>query len=477
MSANDWELVVGLEVHVQLKTTTKIFCGCLTSFGEAPNTNTCPVCLGLPGALPVLNAHAVTLAVRASLALGCEIQPRSVFARKNYFYPDLPKGYQISQFDRPLALGGWLPAGEGRRIGITRVHMEEDAGKSIHDRFAGWSAIDLNRAGTPLIEIVSEPDLRSGAEAREYLLRLKEILEYTDVSDANMEEGSLRVDANVSIRPRGDATLGTKTEIKNMNSFAAAERAIEVEFARQVRLREAGERVVSQTLLWDGAANTVRPQRSKEESHDYRYFPDPDLPPLDLDPSWIEAQRATLPELPAARRARLVSQHGISAADAAVLTGAAPLADYFEAVASAHGDGRAAATWVMGDVLAWLNDRKLEIRDVPLPPAGLAGVLDLVRDGAVSRTAARQVFFAMMEERGARPALAVADALGLRQVSDDGALLGWVDAVMADHPDEVRRLRDGEQKLLGVLVGQVMKRSGGRADPKRVNQLLRERLG
>jgi aspartyl-tRNA(Asn)/glutamyl-tRNA(Gln) amidotransferase subunit B len=423
----------------------------------------------------VLNGRAVSLAARAALALGCSVQARSVFARKNYFYPDLPKGYQISQFDRPLALGGWLPVGEGRRIGITRVHMEEDAGKSIHDRFAGWSAIDLNRAGTPLIEIVSEPDLRSGAEAREYLLRLKEILEYTDVSDANMEEGSLRVDANVSIRPRGEDTLGTKTEIKNMNSFAATERAIDVEFQRQVRLREAGERVISQTLLWDGAANTVRPQRSKEESHDYRYFPDPDLPPLDLDATWIEARRAELPELPAARRDRLVAQHGIPAADAGVLTGSAALADYFEALAAAHGDGRVSSTWVMGDLLAWLNDRKLGIREAPVAPASLAGLLDLVRDGALSRTAARQVFFAMMDEQGARPAAAVADALGLRQVSDDGALIAWVDAVMADHPDEVRRLRDGEQKLLGVLVGQVMKRSGGRADPKRVNQLLRER--
>lgn len=475
MSATDWELVVGLEVHVQLKTTTKIFCGCLTSFGDPPNQNTCPVCLGLPGALPVLNAHAVWLAVRASLALGCAVQPRSVFARKNYFYPDLPKGYQISQFDRPLALGGSLPVGAGRRIGITRVHMEEDAGKSIHDRFPGWSAIDLNRAGTPLIEIVSEPDLRSGAEAREYLLRLKEILEYTAVSDANMEEGSLRVDANVSVRPRGEATLGTKTEIKNMNSFAAAERAIEVEYQRQVRLRESGERIVSQTLLWDAAANTVRPQRSKEESHDYRYFPDPDLPPLDITPEWIEARRTELPELPAARRERIGTQWGVSAADALVLTGSAALADYFETVAGAHGDGRAAATWVMGDVLAWLNDRKLAIGEVPLAPQSLAALLDLVRDGVISRTAARQVFFALMDERGARPALAVADALGLRQVSDDGALREWVDAVLGDHPDEVRRLQAGEQKLLGVLVGQVMKRSGGRADPKRVNQLLRER--
>jgi aspartyl-tRNA(Asn)/glutamyl-tRNA(Gln) amidotransferase subunit B len=475
MTATDWELVVGLEVHVQLKTQTKIFCGCATSFGAAPNANTCPVCLGLPGALPVLNAESVRLAARASLAVGCTVQERSVFARKNYFYPDLPKGYQISQFDRPLATGGWLPVGDGRRIGITRVHMEEDAGKSIHDRFAGWTAIDLNRAGTPLIEIVSEPDLRTTAEAREYLGRLKEILEYTDVSDANMEEGSLRVDANVSVRPRGSPTLGTKTEIKNMNSFSAVERAIDVEYARQVSLLESGARVVSQTLLWDAGAQAVRPQRSKEESHDYRYFPEPDLPALVLEESWIEALRGALPELPAGRRQRLVAAWGLAAADAGVLTATVALADYYEALAAAHRDGKAAATWVMGDVLAWLNERKLGIGEFPLVPTTLAGLLDLVRDGVVSRTAARQVFFVMLEERGARPALVLADALGLRQVSDDGALQGWVDAVIAEHPDEVRRLLAGEQKLLGVLVGQVMKRSGGRADPKRVNQLLRDR--
>ncbi len=475
MSATTWELVVGLEVHVQLKTTTKIFCGCLTSFGEAPNANTCPVCLGLPGALPVLNGHAVLLATRAALALGCTVQARSIFARKHYFYPDLPKGYQISQFDQPLATGGGLPVAGGRRIGITRVHMEEDAGKSMHDRFPGWSAIDLNRAGTPLIEIVSEPDIRTSAEAREYLLRLKEILEYTDVSDANMEEGSLRVDANVSVRPAGASTLGTKTEIKNMNSFAALERAIDVECARQVARLDRGERIVSETLLWDADSSTVRPQRSKEESHDYRYFPEPDLPPLVLTADWIASRRAELPELPAARRERMVSQWGIASGDAAVLSATAGLADYYEAVAGAHGDGKAAATWVMGDVLAWLNDRRLDLSAFPLVPQALGGLLDLVRDGVVSRTAARQVFFAMLDEGGARTAVDVADALGLRQVRDDGALQGWVQEVLAAHAAEVQRIRDGEQKLLGVLVGQVMKRSGGRADPRRVNELLRER--
>ncbi len=474
-AATNWELVIGLEVHVQLKTATKIFCGCAASFGAEPNAHTCPVCLGLPGALPVLNARAVELAARISLALGCTVHETSGFARKNYFYPDLPKGYQISQFDRPLATGGGLPVGDGRFIGISRVHMEEDAGKSIHDRYPGWSAIDLNRAGTPLVEIVSEPDLRTSAEAREYLLRLREILLYTDVSDANMEEGSLRVDANVSIRPRGSATFGVKTEIKNMNSFSSVERAIDVECARQVERLESGARVVSQTLLWDATRNSVRPQRSKEESHDYRYFPEPDLPPLQLAASTIAEWRGGLPELPAARRTRLVNSWGITPADAMVLTSSSPLADFYEGVATAHRDGKAAAAWVMGDVLAWLNDHGGTIEAFALAPASLAGLLDLVRDNVVSRTAARQVLFAMIEEKGARPAMTVADALGLKQVSDDGALAAWVDAVIADHPAEVTRLRAGESKLLGVLVGQVMKRSGGRADPRRVNELLRER--
>ena len=469
-----WELVIGLEVHVQLKTATKIFCGCSTSFGDAPNRNTCPVCLGLPGALPVLNEHAVELAARTSLALGCTVHPLSVFARKNYFYPDLPKGYQISQFDLPIATGGHIDVASGARIGITRVHMEEDAGKSVHDRFPGVSAIDLNRAGTPLVEIVSEPDLRTAADARDYLLRLKAILEYTEVSDANMEEGSLRVDANVSIRPRGTETLGTKTEIKNMNSFSAVERAIEVEYARQVALLVAGERVVSQTLLYDANRNEVRAQRSKEESHDYRYFPEPDLPPLRLEGEWIEAQRALLPELPAARRSRLQSEYGIGEVDAGVLCAARALADYYEAVARASGDGKAAATWVMGPVQAFLNAQKLAIAACPVAAGELARLLYLVRDGTVSRTAAKKVFDLLCVEPGAT-ARAVAEREGLVQVSDDGALAAWVDQVCAAHPDELRRFAGGEKKLVGVLVGAVMKASGGRADPKRVNQLLAER--
>jgi aspartyl-tRNA(Asn)/glutamyl-tRNA(Gln) amidotransferase subunit B len=473
------ELVVGLEVHVQLKTTTKIFCPCPTDFGAEPNANTCPVCLALPGALPVLNAHAVQLAVRTALALECAVHPVSVFARKQYFYPDLPKGYQISQFDQPIATNGRLVIGvreDGtpRVIGITRAHMEEDAGKSVHDRFPGASAIDLNRAGMPLVEIVSEPDLRTPAEAREYCLRLKEILAYCEVSDANMEEGSLRVDANVSIRPRGATTLGTKTEIKNMNSFSGVERAIAAEFERQVALVESGATVVQQTLLWDASRQEVRPARSKEGSHDYRYFPDPDLPPLVLSPLWIAAQRATLPELPAARRARLQERFGLPAYDAGVLTATRALADYYERVAAVHGDGKVAANWVMGEVLARLNEGGRTIADFDVAPDALAALLDLVRDGTVSNNAAKRVLDLMASGGGAPRE--IAEREGLLQVRDDAALAAWVDEVWDAHPDETRRLAAGETKLLGVLVGAVMKRSGGRADPRRVNQLLNAKL-
>ncbi len=476
--ADRWELVVGLEVHVQLKTRTKIFCPCPTDFGAPPNANTCPVCLALPGALPVLNAHAVQLAVTAALALGCTVHRTSVFARKNYFYPDLPKGYQISQFDQPIATAGELAIGddaEGTRrvIGITRAHMEEDAGKSVHDRFAERSAIDLNRAGTPLVEIVSEPDLRTPAEAREYCVRMKEILEYTEVSDANMEEGSLRVDANVSVRPIGATTLGTKTEIKNMNSFSGVERAIAVEYERQCRLIEEGGTVVQQTLLWDANKQEVRPARSKEGSHDYRYFPDPDLPPLVLDGAFVQASRDALPELPAARRARLQETFGLSAYDAGVLTASRALADYFEGVATAHGDGRLAANWVMGEVLAYLNNAGLAIAECSVTPQSLASLLGLVRDGTVSNSAAKRIFAVMIQDGGA-PA-EIAEREGLVQVRDDDALAAWVDEIWNAHPDETARLIAGEKKLLGVLVGAVMKRSGGRADPRRVNQLLAER--
>jgi aspartyl-tRNA(Asn)/glutamyl-tRNA(Gln) amidotransferase subunit B len=430
----------------------------------------------------VLNARAVELATKAALALGCTVNPVSVFARKNYFYPDLPKGYQISQFDRPLALGGTVVIGEDQdgapiTVRVTRVHMEEDAGKSVHDRFADATAIDLNRAGTPLVEIVSEPDLRSSAEAGAYLRALRQLIRYVGASEASMEEGSLRVDANVSVRPRGDTALGTKTEIKNVNSFSGVERALEVEFARQCALVDGGGRVEQQTMLWDQAREEVRPARSKEGSHDYRYFPDPDLPPLVLTKEWIDAQRQSLPELPAARRARLQKEFALGARDAEVLTADPALADYFEAVARGSGDAKAAANWVMRDVLSELNDsgRTLEEFALVVRPLDLAALLRLVGDGTVSRSAAARVF-ALMAKSGEEPRV-VAEREGLLQVSDDAPLRAWVDEVWAAHPDEAARFAAGDRKLQGFLVGLVMKASRGSADPKKVNALLLEKAG
>jgi aspartyl-tRNA(Asn)/glutamyl-tRNA(Gln) amidotransferase subunit B len=473
-------MVVGLEVHVQLKTRTKAFCGCSTDFGAPPNSNTCPVCLALPGALPVLNEHAVELAVRAALGLGCRIDPISVFARKNYFYPDLPKGYQISQFDQPLAVGGSVVIGQSEkgtdlRIGITRLHMEEDAGKSIHDRYPGETAIDLNRAGVPLIEIVSEPDIRDSAAAGAYLRTLKQILQYLDVSDVSMEEGSLRVDANISVRPPGQTKLGTKTEVKNMNSFSAVEKALEAEYARQCALLDSGGKVEQQTLLWDGARETVRPSRTKEGSHDYRYFPEPDLRPLMLDSKWVDHARKDLPELPAARKARLVAEYGLTTVEVEQLTADPALAQYFEEAARAAGDGKAAYNWVMGEVQATLRSSGEEIGRFRVRPADLAQLIKLVRDGTISHTAAKRVFTEMVAT--GKPAAQVAADEGLVQVGDESAIATWVDEVLGEHPEEAARYLAGEKKLQGVLVGFVMKKSKGRADPKRVNQLLSSRGG
>ena len=471
----DWETVVGLEVHMQLRTRSKMFCACSTAFGDPPNTNVCPVCLGLPGALPVPNAEAVRLGAQAALALGCTLHHESVFARKNYFYPDLPKGYQISQFDRPLATGGEVhfDSAERGRVAVTieRLHLEEDAGKSLHDRVPGRTAVDLNRAGVPLAEIVSGPDLRSPAEARAYLTALRQILLYTGASDCSMEEGSLRVDANLSIRRPGDPNLGTKTEVKNMNSFANVERALEAERARQIGLVESGRPVRQVTLLFDAATGSVRPTRSKEESHDYRYFPDPDLPPLQLTPEWECEQRDALPELPDARRRRFETALGLASYHAGVVSSDRALADYFEAVVAAGAEPRAAANWVAGDVMTGYNERG----EFGVAPGRLAGLIALERDGVVSLQAARRVF-AELASGDAEPR-DVAERLGLVQVRDQGALAAWVDEVVAAHPAEAARYRAGETKLMGFFVGQVMKQSGGKADPKGVQPMLKQRLG
>jgi len=470
----EWETVIGLEVHVQLGTRSKMFCACSTAFGEPPNVNVCPVCLGLPGALPMPNGEAIRLAVRAALALDCTIHRRSVFARKNYFYPDLPKGYQISQFDRPLATGGHLGIESPDRgpieVSIERLHVEEDAGKSLHDRIPGKTAVDLNRAGVPLAEIVSGPDLRSPAEARAYLLAIRQLLVYGGVSECSMEKGSLRVDANVSIRLSDNAPLGTKTEIKNLNSFANVERALEAERARQQTLLESGGRVEQVSLTFNAATGQVRPMRSKEESHDYRYFPDPDLPPLVLGEEWIEAVRRELPELPAAKRARLAAQYGLPAYDAGVLASERVIVDYFEVVVAAGADPKAAANWIMTEALTGFN----QLGRFAVTPERLAGLLGLVANGTVSLQAAKKVFVEMAATRD--DPRATAERLGLVQVRDEGSLLGWVAEVLAAHPKEVARYRAGETKLLGFLTGQVMKRSGGKADPKGVQPVLAKAL-
>jgi aspartyl-tRNA(Asn)/glutamyl-tRNA(Gln) amidotransferase subunit B len=471
----EWETVIGLEVHVQLRTRTKMFCACRTTFGDPPNTNVCPVCLGLPGALPVPNAEAVRLGAAAALALGCTVHRASVFARKNYFYPDLPKGYQISQFDQPLATGGRVTfeSPERGRIqaGITRLHLEEDAGKLVHDRFPGKTAVDLNRAGVPLAEIVSEPDLRSPGEARAYLTTLRQILVYAGASECSMEKGSLRVDANISLRRPGETGLGTKAEVKNLNSFANVERALEAERERQASLLASGGRVAQVTLLFNAGTGQVKQLRSKEESHDYRYFPEPDLPPLALDEAWLAERRESLPELPEARRSRLELALGIPAYDARVLTSEVPLADYFEAVVAAGVEPKTAANWVMGDVMATFN----ESGSFPVSAGKLAGLVELVRAGTLSHQAAKRVYVELAQAPDGEPAL-VAERLGLVQVSDQGALASWVDEVLAGSPAEVARYRAGETKLMAFFVGQVMKRSKGKADPKGVQPVLREKL-
>jgi aspartyl-tRNA(Asn)/glutamyl-tRNA(Gln) amidotransferase subunit B len=476
----EYEVVIGLEVHTELKTSSKIFCGCSTSFGAEQNTNVCPVCLGLPGVLPVLNAKVLEFAVRTGLALNCRILPFSKFDRKNYYYPDLPKNFQTSQYDLPIAVDGHLDIevdGETRRIGITRVHMEEDAGKLVHAGTiarADYTLVDYNRTGVPLLEIVSEPDIRSAEEAKAYLEKLKAILQYIDVSDCKMEEGSLRCDANISLRPKGETKLGTKAEIKNLNSFKAVQKGLEYEALRQAEVLDEGGRIVQETRSWDDARGQTVSLRSKEQAHDYRYFPEPDLVPMVVDPAWVEDIRRSLPELPDARQARLMKDYGLSAYDAGVITASRAMADYFDATVAAGADAKAAANWIMGELSRHLNAAGREIDECPVAPGQLAALIDLLAKGTVSGKIAKTVFEEMWAS--GKDAAVIVKEQGLVQISDEGAVVAIVEKVIAANPQSVTDYKAGKERALGFLVGQIMKETKGRANPELVNKLLRERM-
>jgi aspartyl-tRNA(Asn)/glutamyl-tRNA(Gln) amidotransferase subunit B len=475
----EWETVIGLEIHAQLLTRSKIFSGASTAFGAEPNTQACAIDLGMPGVLPVLNEGAVKMAVKLGLAIDAEIAPRSVFARKNYFYPDLPKGYQISQYELPVVTHGEveidLEDGASKRVGVTRAHLEEDAGKSLHEDFHGMTGIDLNRAGTPLLEIVSEPDMRSAKEAVAYAKKIHSIVRYLEICDGNMQEGSFRCDVNVSVRPKGEAKFGTRTETKNLNSFRFLERAINFEIQRQIELIEDGGEVVQETRLFDPGKGETRSMRSKEEANDYRYFPDPDLLPVEIESAFIEGIRKTLPELPDDKKRRFIEQYGLSEYAASVLTASRELADYYEAaVAAFDKDPRATANWVMGDLSAALNRDGLEITDTPVDAAMLAGMVERIADGTISGKIAKEVFEAMWAGEG--DADAIIAKRGLKQITDTGAIEQVIDEVMAANPGQVEQYRAGKEKLMGFFVGQVMKATQGKANPGQVNELLRKKL-
>jgi len=477
----NYETIIGLEVHVQLLTDSKMFCGCKTAFGADPNTQTCPVCLGLPGVLPVPNQKAVELAVRMALAVQGKIRTKSIFARKNYFYPDLPKGYQISQYEEPFCENGHLEIETEnhttKSIRIRRIHLEEDAGKSVHAEeyvTENQSFLDFNRCGVPLIEIVTEPDLSSPQEAVRFLVKLRHLVRWLGISDGNMEEGSLRCDANVSIRPQGERALGVKTELKNMNSFRAVEQALECEILRQKKILDSGGKIVQQTLLWDESTQNVFPMREKEEAHDYRYFPDPDLPPLRISESWIQEIQKDLPELPEARKARWADVYHLSPSQISVLIEDRGIADYFEALVSLIGDPQTSANWVMGEVLRVLNQSKISISELKVKPQELASLLQMIQKGEVSLSAGKKVFEAMTKT-GEKAEHAVR-RLGLVQISDEGVIQSFVDQVLAHHSQDVHRYWAGNEKLFGFFMGEVMKLAKGKANPQVVHRILKRRL-
>jgi aspartyl-tRNA(Asn)/glutamyl-tRNA(Gln) amidotransferase subunit B len=477
----NYEVVIGLEVHAQLSTNSKIFCGCSTQFGAEPNSQVCPVCLGMPGVLPVLNKKVVEYAIKMGLATNAQINRINTFARKNYFYPDSPKAYQISQFDEPICEHGYLDInvdGTEKRIGITRIHMEEDAGKSIHDESyvsKNETLIDLNRCGTPLIEIVSEPDMRSAQEAAAYLTKIRQLVRYLGICDGNMDEGSLRCDANISLRPVGQKELGTKAELKNMNSIRNVERALEYEIKRQKYILEDGGTILQETLLWDPVKNVAKSMRGKEDSHDYRYFPDPDLVPVKIEQLWLDEIHQALPELPDAKSSRFVAQYKIPEYDAEVLTASKEVADYFEATVKNVANAKLASNWIMGEVMRLVNQQKVEIGKLSVTPERLSDLLKAIEEKAVSGSAAKTVFEKMVESE-----LSVTQIIkqeGLSQISDSSELEKLIDQVIAENPAQVERYKNGEMKLIGFFVGSVMKASKGKADPKQTNEILRKKLG